>query len=62
MNCKVAQSTFDQLTGHLHHKVKLVAYGMSGRPPWDSLTVECQTCGQVIADWEPTSRKNKRSP
>lgn len=57
---KLPTNAFKALAGHLDHRVYLSGYGKNGKPPWDCVALECDYCGCVIADWSPTSRKNKR--
>jgi hypothetical protein len=49
---------FKLLAEHIGHSIKMVGYGPGAKPPWHNVSVECETCGCVITDWEPTDPKH----
>lgn len=59
-NDVLSENGFRALTDHIGHRVQLVGYSKGGKPPWESLTLECTECAWVIWDWEPEKKPKRR--
>jgi len=43
---------FRLLSQHVGHKIVCVHYGKNGKPPWKNVAIECETCNEVLLDYD----------
>jgi hypothetical protein len=48
---------FDDLVRHYGHDVNVVTYGRSSGKDADNVAVECETCGEVLFDYDKEESK-----
>jgi len=48
-------NSFDDLMNHVGHKMECVSYGCNDDP--DSISIECLSCGSVLADFNNPARE-----
>ena len=43
---------YTELSYHLGHKIVCVGYGKGGKPPYENVAIECETCNEVIVSFD----------
>ena len=41
-------SSFEEIVSHVGHNVIVVGYGREGDGQYESVAIECETCGRVL--------------
>jgi hypothetical protein len=48
----MSATNFRLLSQHVGHEIVCVHYGKHGKPPWKNVAVECETCNEVLLDYD----------